>query len=96
MYVISIVAAVCCWNVCEADRSGCLLLSERAECCRYNAKHMLLTQLASDRLFLSSFRLSLLLTGCLTNFLPFTMACDQMAVTLDKHMALRTEVAVPS
>ncbi len=33
-------------------------------------------------------------TGCLTNFLPFIMACDQMAVTLDKHMALRTEVAV--
>ena len=32
--------------------------------------------------------------GCLTNFLPFTMACDQMAVTLEEHMALRTEVAV--
>lgn len=32
-------------------------------------------------------------TGCLTNFLPFTMAEDQMAVTLDKGMALRTEDA---
>ncbi len=50
-----------------------------------NAKHKPLTQLAMS---------TVLSTGCLTNFLPFTMACDQMAVTLDKHMALRTEVAV--
>lgn len=32
-------------------------------------------------------------TGCLTNFLPFTMAADQMAVTLEKSLALRTEGA---
>ena len=74
-----------CYDVCQADRSGRLLLSERGECCRYNAKHALLTQFVLN---------TVLSTGCLTNFLPFTMACDQMAVTLDKHMALRTEVAV--
>ena len=84
LYVVSMVTAIC-YDVCQADRSGRLLLLERGECCRYNAKHTLLMQFLLN---------TVLSTGCLTNFLPFTMARDQMAVTLDKHMALRTEVAV--
>ena len=30
-HVVSVVIIACCYNVCEADRLGCLLLSEGAE-----------------------------------------------------------------